>query len=303
MFATAEGTAAFFQDTAYDFEITPQGLSLSTLGLRFTPEHFSEAWLHAALALGCNLFELDFAAGFSFAPVPWTSLLAERSEIYTLARFSCPDVACFDPWQALEQASVLLSSWDLLLLELPDKPLDSAACAHLTALLARCEMLVDEALIAGYALSTPAFVASQALPLESLLQELTAQFGNHHLQAIGMPLNLIQNGAWLYQNAVYGGKVVTPLELALAERLAVYVDSPLMGGALLNIAPEQQAIYAQVLGQADALGCALQFARSVPGVQSALLRIEQLKEIAEALKLLQLPRLDTVQVHQLLRKL
>lgn len=303
MFATAEGTAAFFQDTAYDFDITPQGLSLSTLGLRFTPQPFSEAWLHETLALGCNLFEFDFATGLSFAPVCWKNLLSERSEIYTMARFACPDVAHFDPWQALEQATALLSSWDLLLLELPDKPLDAADCTHLIALLTRCETLVDEALIAGYAVSTPAFIASQALPLESLLQELTEQFENHHLQAIGMPLNLIQNGAWLYQNAVYAGKVVTPLELALAERLAVYVDSPLMGGALLNIKPEQQRRYAQVLVQAEALGCALQFARSVPGVQSALLRIEQLKEIAEALRLLQLPRLDTVQVHQLLRKL
>lgn len=301
MFATPEASADFLQQRGSVAELTPQGIALSTLGLHVSGlSAQASTQILRAQALGCNLFSFDlsslsqqdFHISFPFA--------ADRACFYLCSRV--PFAASAELWAHLYRAAERRLSPDLLVIDLPDPSFDSTAFSSVLDVLSRCEAAVQEGLIAGYGLCAPSLLAPRAehLPLVALVEALQQKWGAPALQALVLPLNPVENGAWLFQNAVCNGKVMTPIELALALNMAFYARSPLMAGALLS--PEPWAAYRELLQQESPLDCALQFARSVQGVTSVWMELREDVALDEQLRLLPAPRLSSLTLHRLLRK-
>jgi aryl-alcohol dehydrogenase-like predicted oxidoreductase len=156
-----------------------------------------------------------------------------------------------------------------------------------------CEELAAQGLIGAYGCATwNGFRVPPGDPghlnLEELLEDARAAGGrDHHFRWIQLPLNLAMPEAFSAATQRFAGELLTPLEAARAAGLEVQVSASLM----------QARILAKL--QADLLpGCrtpaqaALQFARSCPGVATALCGMSSPGHVAENLELLRLPKAD-----------
>jgi aryl-alcohol dehydrogenase-like predicted oxidoreductase len=167
-----------------------------------------------------------------------------------------------------------------------------------------CEGLVAEGRIGAYGCATwngfrvPPD-APEHLSLETLLEDAAAVGGpNHHFRWIQLPLNLGMPQAFTLATQRFRGELLTPLEAARAAGIQVQVSGSLMQAKLLPQLPsEPGAIFP---GCATPAQAALQFARSCPGVTTALCGMSRPEHVRDNLQVLALPLAEPGALHALL---
>jgi aryl-alcohol dehydrogenase-like predicted oxidoreductase len=189
---------------------------------------------------------------------------------------------------------------DLLHLHNPEQQRPKLGPARFREVIRRafeaCEALAARGLIGAYGCATwNGFRVPPGAPdhlcLEELLEDaLQAGGREHHFRWIQLPLNLAMPEAFTTATQRYGSALLTPLAAAQAAGLQVQVSASLMQARILGKLPrEPGAILAGCRTPAQA---ALQFARSCPGVASALCGMSRTAHVAENLEVLALPRAD-----------
>jgi len=157
-----------------------------------------------------------------------------------------------------------------------------------------CEELAAQGLIGAYGCATwngfrvpPE--APDHLGLETLLEDAAAAGGrDHHFRWIQLPLNLAMPEAFTVATQPFMGARLTPLEAARAAGLQVQVSASLMQARILG----QLAAGPFLPGCRTAAQSALQFARSCPGVTTALCGMGRPGHVAENSPVLALPRAE-----------
>jgi aryl-alcohol dehydrogenase-like predicted oxidoreductase len=159
---------------------------------------------------------------------------------------------------------------------------------------AACEELAAQGLIGAYGCATwngfrvpPG--AADHLRLEELLEDALEAGGRaHHFRWIQLPLNLAMPEAFTRACQPFGGQLLTPLEAARAAGLQVQVSASLGQARILAKLPAgPEAVLPGCRTPAQA---ALQFARSCPGVSTALCGMSRPEHVAENLEILRLPK-------------
>jgi diketogulonate reductase-like aldo/keto reductase len=166
-----------------------------------------------------------------------------------------------------------------------------------------CEDLAARGLIGAYGCATwngfrvpPE--APDHLGLETLLEDARAAGGrDHHFRWIQLPLNLAMPEAFTLATQPFGGALLTPLEAARAAGLGVQVSGSLLQARLLSHLPA--APEAVLPGCRTPAQAALQFARSCPGVVTALCGMSRPEHVAENLEILDRPRAEAGLLRQL----
>jgi aryl-alcohol dehydrogenase-like predicted oxidoreductase len=112
--------------------------------------------------------------------------------------------------------------------------------------------------------------------------------GNHHLRYVQLPYNLIMTEAFAFENQQVGEQFSSAIEAANALGLTVMTSAGLMQGRLSQAdLPDHLA---DLLGKdASSAQRALQFARSSPGVTTALVGMKQANHVQENLALTDQP--------------
>jgi len=165
-----------------------------------------------------------------------------------------------------------------------------------------CEEMAAQGLIGAYGCATwngfrvpPG--APDHLSLEELLEDALAAGGrDHHFRWIQLPLNLAMPEAFTAATQPFGGELLTPLEAARAAGLGVQVSASLMQARILAKLPASVLPGCRTPAQA-----ALQFARSCPGVGTALCGMSRPGHVTENLELLQRPKAGLEELNALVR--
>ena len=154
-----------------------------------------------------------------------------------------------------------------------------------------CERMAAEGRIGAYGCATwngfrvPPEAADH-LGLEALLEAALDVGGKgHHFRWIQLPLNLAQPEAFVLATQPFRGERLTPLAAARAAGLQVQVSASLMQARILS-----HPSGAELPGCRTPAQVALQFARSCPGVATALCGMSRPEHVAENLELLGLPK-------------
>ena len=163
-----------------------------------------------------------------------------------------------------------------------------------------CEGMVAEGRIGAYGCATwngfrvpPG--APDHLSLEELLEDARAAGGkDHHFRWIQLPLNLALPEAFTLATQPFGGELLTPLAAARAAGLRVQVSASLMQARILDQVPAMP-------GCRTPAHAALQFARSCPGVDTALCGMGRAAHVAENLELLAIPKAGAQSLRDLLQ--
>lgn len=157
---------------------------------------------------------------------------------------------------------------------------------RLTAAFAELERAVAEGLIRGYGVATwNGFRVDpehrQYLSVEEVVRvaRAAADDSGHHLCAIQMPYNVAMHEALSFQNQTVAGGVINSLEAANGRGVQVIASSSLQHAELTSGLPDVLAEVCPGL-RTDAQR-ALQFARSTPGIASALVGMSQPEHVAE----------------------
>ena len=135
-------------------------------------------------------------------------------------------------------------------------------------------------------LSLPAFV------------DLARRVGGdaHHFRVIQVPLNLSMPEAYAFKNQVVHGETLTLLEAAQRLGVSVIASASLLQSQLTKLPQAIQELIPDL--QTDAQR-AIQFARSVPGVTTALVGMKRTLHVEENLALAKMPALSSDQVGRL----
>ncbi len=158
------------------------------------------------------------------------------------------------------------------------------------------ELAVERGQIASYGLATwTAFRALTDAPdylslteMVSLATEVAGQ--NHNLRYLQLPYNLFMTEAYAFENQQVGESFMSAIEAANELGLTVMVSAPLMQGRLAIMESPRVAAALPELG--SQVQRALQFARSTPGVCTALVGMKDVAHVAENLALTDLPPSD-----------
>ena len=108
----------------------------------------------------------------------------------------------------------------------------------------------------------------------------------HHFRVIQLPFNLHMAEAYGLRNQEAGDEFLSTLELAARAGVAVVGSATLHQGQLAAELPE---FIGQALGMAGGAENAIQFARSAPGLATALIGMSRKEHVAANLKVAQLP--------------
>jgi aryl-alcohol dehydrogenase-like predicted oxidoreductase len=165
-----------------------------------------------------------------------------------------------------------------------------------------CEELAVQGRIGAYGCATwngfrvpPG--APDHLSLKELLEDALAAGGKgHHFRWIQLPLNLAMPEAFTRATQPFRGELLTPLEAARAAGLQVQVSASLMQARILAKLPDGTILP----GCRTPAQAALQFARSCPGVTTALCGMSRPEHVAENLEILLLPKVDPQELRALL---
>jgi hypothetical protein len=159
---------------------------------------------------------------------------------------------------------------------------------RLLAAFAELEAQIEAERLAFYGLATedgfrvprgdPAYLSLE------LVVELARITGgaNHHFRYVLAPLNLAMREIFEFKNQVVSGKAVTLLEAAQELGIVVIGAETLWKGVLARYLPgEVRAAFPGAESNAQA---AIQFARSAPGLASALVGMTDQKHVQENLR-------------------
>ena len=121
------------------------------------------------------------------------------------------------------------------------------------------------------------------LSLEEVVS-LAADAGgkDHHFRFLQLPLNLAMPEALMRPNQVVAGKTMAMVQAGRALGVTLIASAALLQGQLTRNLPTQMR---SAWGMNEDSSLALQFARSVPGVTSALVGMSQLGHVEENLTL------------------
>ncbi len=193
------------------------------------------------------------------------------------------------------RANLGLQAIDLYYLHNPETQLQTLDRAQfekrVRAAFAALEDAVAAGEIAAYGVAT--WSGLRALPherdhleLAQLCRLATDVAGpQHHLRAVQLPLNLAMPEALTLRNQWVGGQPRSVLEAAAELGLTVMTSAALLQGKLARMA----AAAAQTLQPSQPLA-ALQFARSAPGVTTALCGMASVEHVRENARLLGQPK-------------
>jgi aryl-alcohol dehydrogenase-like predicted oxidoreductase len=212
-----------------------------------------------------------------------------------------PKYVKFQLGRSLE--ALQLETIDVFLLHNPDTQLERLGERAFHAVLQQCfaelELAVADGLITTYGISTwegfrerPA--AGGSLDLMRLLRSAEEVAGpDHHLRAIQLPINLGMTGAIARRS---GSDNRSVMQVAIDCGIAVFASGPLRQGRLSHL-PEECA---QLIpgGRTDAQR-ALQFARSIAGVTSAIAGMRDVAHVRENLELRRSPRMTPTEMDAL----
>ena len=165
-----------------------------------------------------------------------------------------------------------------------------------------CERMVAEGWIGAYGCATwngfrvpPE--APEHLSLEDLLRSAQAAGGSgHHFRWIQLPLNLAMPEAFTQPTQLFGGQRITVLEAARDAGIRVQVSASLMQAKLLG----PGRLRSLLPGCPTPARTALQFARSCPGVATALCGMAHPAHVAENVAVLGLPKAEPAELRALL---
>ena len=200
-------------------------------------------------------------------------------------------------WQ-LEQTRQALGveTLDAFLIDQPEVHIPEAATkedvnARLQQVYGVLEMAVQAGKLRSYGLAT--WKAFRVATNDPLFQSLTSQMGlaekaagagrEHHLRLVTMPYNVsMLEGFTRFNQATGKGNVASTVQAAYQLGLYFVGTHTLMGGRLLT---EQPPILRQALGDLPSNAQrALQFARSTPGVGTAMVAMADPAHVDEALE-------------------
>lgn len=182
-----------------------------------------------------------------------------------------------------------LETIDVYYVHNPEVQLESIAepefIRRISAAFAKLEEAVDENRIRWYGTATWDGYRSGRLSLPNLVKAAHQVAGDdHHFRFIQLPLNLGTSIPMEKPEA-------STLEVARNLGMTVMSSASLMQGALSADIPEDLTRITPLL-RTDAQ-CAIQFARSVPGVTSALVGMKSLDHVAENTELRSIPPLTS----------
>lgn len=106
---------------------------------------------------------------------------------------------------------------------------------------------------------------------------------DHHLRFVQLPFNLAMPEALTRPNQVVEGRSVPMVQAARAAGIALVTSAALLQGQLIKNLP---AFVGSALGLKDNASLALQFARSVPGLTTALVGMSQVPHVKANLQLI-----------------
>ncbi|MBI3999524.1 MAG: aldo/keto reductase [Candidatus Omnitrophica bacterium] len=113
---------------------------------------------------------------------------------------------------------------------------------------------------------------------------------HHHLRAIQLPYNLGMPEAFVNQNQAWEGEAVSAIEFARRANLMVFTSASLLQGRLAQKMPDKvRSLFPKC---SSAASSALQFARSTPGVTTALVGMKSIAHISENLAVSQITPLS-----------
>ncbi|MGA9885655.1 MAG: aldo/keto reductase [Candidatus Acidiferrales bacterium] len=153
------------------------------------------------------------------------------------------------------------------------------------------ESAVASGKIAAYGLATwNAFRENVQSPgymslpeIEALAREVGG--ADHHFRFLQLPLNLAMPEALLRPNQVVHGKTLSMVQAARALGITMVVSASLLQGQLTRNLPQYMA--QAIRGETDAER-ALQFARSVPGVTTALAGMSHVEHVRANLRMVKM---------------
>jgi aryl-alcohol dehydrogenase-like predicted oxidoreductase len=185
-----------------------------------------------------------------------------------------------------------LETIDVFYLHNPETQLDDVPAEEfrrrIREAFAFCESAVAAAKIAAYGLATwNAFredpKATAFLSLEEMVAIAREAGGaEHHFRFVQLPVNLAMMEALTRPNQVVEGKTMATVQAARALGITLISSAALLQGQLTDGLP---GFVAEALGQSTDAERALQFARSVPGITTALAGMSQVGHVHENLVL------------------
>ncbi|MGH8701803.1 MAG: aldo/keto reductase, partial [Burkholderiales bacterium] len=139
-----------------------------------------------------------------------------------------------------------------------------------------------------------------AISLAETLDAARAAGGDdHHFRFVQLPFNLGMPEAYAFRNQKWEGEPASTLDLAQRAGVAVVGSATLHQGKLTEGLPE---FIAQKLGMASDAENAIQFARSAPGLATALIGMSRKEHVAANLRVAARPLADVETWKSLFRK-
>jgi aryl-alcohol dehydrogenase-like predicted oxidoreductase len=184
-----------------------------------------------------------------------------------------------------------LETLDVFYLHNPESQLAAVDAAIFRARLKEAFVMLEQAVGEGklryYGAATwsgfrvPA-EAPDALHLSEVLDVARQAGGDqHHFRFVQLPFNLAMPEAYAFRNQRLGGEPASTLALAAAAGVAVVGSATLYQGQLTRDLP---AFLRQRLGTATDAESAIQFARSAPGLATALVGMSRAEHVEANLK-------------------
>ncbi len=127
--------------------------------------------------------------------------------------------------------------------------------------------------------------SQEHLSLHEIIRTAEKAAGNsrHHFRAIQLPFNLGMPEAFALGNQVMGAQTVSILEAAKANEIAVFTSASILQSRLARSLPA--SVGAAFPGLPSDSVRAIQFARSAPGVTTALVGMKNKEHVLENLKI------------------
>ena len=122
----------------------------------------------------------------------------------------------------------------------------------------------------------------------------------HHLKAVQLPFNLAMPEAWILANQRHGANTVPFLGLAASLDIVVIASASLLQARLAGTLPS--FILDQLPQFKKSAQCALQFARSVPGIVTALVGMKNVMHVRENLEVAKFPPLAESELYTMFQK-
>ncbi|MCM8775604.1 MAG: aldo/keto reductase, partial [Candidatus Omnitrophica bacterium] len=168
------------------------------------------------------------------------------------------------------------------------------------------ELKVHENKIRMYGLATwNGFRVSETqkdfLSLEEMVGLAKAAVGpDHHFKVVELPFNLAMPEAWILPNQRYRGALVSFLGICEYFGITAVTSASLLQGRLAGELPEFFRKHFRDLKQS--VQCALQFARSVPGVTTSLVGMRDKAHVTANLQVAKFPPMRESEIIMLFQK-